>query len=389
MLLSDAAEKPLVFDVKEKLSKVIGRLNELDKHDAFVFNGTQFLGVISAKDIVRKGFTDPENVKLANLGGVIKGVKVFGDDTPLKTVINNFLINNYRCIPVEKDGAVLSLNKLDLLRLIPRESLKGKKASDVMFFPECVSSADPISVVKSIFRNSNVYRIAVMGGGNKVEGVVDEMDLLKGFTERSRVSRGEKSGEKVHEMEIPISSHLLMQGSHISESPQTDLKYVVGEMLEKNNDTVIVEEDGKLVGMITPREILKLVGAEIGGVYVNVAGIQNEDGFLQDVVDSEIRTAIRKLAKMIHIHYMTLNVKKKATTGKSGDYRIKTKRTNYTVRGKLVANKGAFFAEDSSWDLIKSTQATLKKLEKEVIKKIGKERSIDRDQNIFGGESQE
>ncbi len=389
MPLSDIAEKPLVFDVKEKLSKVISKMHELNSHDAFVFSKKEFLGVISAKDIVRKGFTDLEDVKLANLGSAIKSVRVFGPETPLREVIDSFLINNYRCIPVEKDGAVLSLSKLDLLKLVPRESLKGRKASDIMFFPECVSFSDPLSVVKSIFRNSNVYRIAVIGAGNKVEGVVDEMDLLKGFTERARPGRGEKSGEKVHEMGIPISSHLLMQGSYISESPQTDLQYVVQEMIKKNNDTVVVEEDGKLAGMITPREILKLAVAEIGGVYVNISGIQNEDEFLQSVVDSEIRSAVRKLGKMVHIHSMTLNIHKRATTGKSKDHRIKTKRTNYTVRGKLVANKGAFFADDSGWDLTRSTQSTLKKLEKEVIKKLGKERSADRDMHVFEEEPQE
>ncbi len=388
MDISSVAEQPLVFDVKERLSKVISKMYGQGKHDAFVFNKKEFVGVISAKDIVRKGFADAECVKLANLGSVIKKVKVFGPESPLREIINNFLINNYRCVPLDVEGETFSLNKLDILKLVPMESLKGMKASDIMFFPECVSSADPISVVKSIFRNSNVYSIAVIGVGDKVEGVVDEIDLLKGFTERSRPGRGERSGEKIHEMEIPISSHLLMQGSFITVSPQTDLKYVVQEMVGKNNDTAIVEEDGKLAGMITPREILKLVGAEIGGVYVNISGIQNEDQFLQSVVDSEIRSAIRKLGRSVHLHYMTLNVHKKGTTGKSRDYRIKTKRTNYDVRGKVVTNKGAFFADDSSWDLIKSTQAVLKKLEKEVLKKVGKERAVDRDGHMMEREEE-
>lgn len=377
MPLSDFAEKPLVFDVKDRLSKVISKMYDQKKYDAFVFSRGEFVGIISAKDIVRKGFTDPETVKLGNLGGLIRNVRVFGSETPVREIVNSFLINNYRCVPIENNGQVLSLSKLSLLKAVPPESFKGKKASDVMFFPECVSASDPLSVVKSIFRTANAYRIAVIGTGNKVEGVVDDIDLLKSFSERKRDTEGEKSGEKVHEMDIPISSHLLMQGSFITASPQTDVRYVVHAMLDKNNDTVVVEEDGKLAGMITPREILKLVGAEIAGVYVNIAGIQNEDSFLQDVVDSEIRSAIRKLGKVVHIHYMTINVKKRGTTGKSSSYKIKTKRTNYIVRGKLVSNKGAFFAEDSSWDLTKATQGTLKKLEKEVLKKVGRERVFD------------
>ncbi|HLD42017.1 MAG TPA: hypothetical protein VJB06_03195, partial [archaeon] len=49
-------------------------------------------------------------------------------------------------------------------------------------------------------------------------------------------------------------------------------------------------------------------------------------------------------------------------------------RVSYNVKGKLVSNKGAFFADDTSWDLTKSTQSVLKKLEREAMKKVSKER---------------
>ena len=373
MTLTEIAEKPLVFDVKDRLSKVISKMHEEKRSDAFVFNKKEFVGVISAKDIVRRGFTDPEDVKLGNLGSVIRRVKAFEANSPLKEIINSFLINNYRCVPLEGDSGMLSLNKLDLLKLVPPESLRGKKASDVMFFPECVSASDHLSVVKSIFRNSNVYRVAVIGPGSKVEGVVDDIDLLKVFTERSKAGKGEKSGEKVHEMDIPISSHLLMQGSFITASPETDLRYLVQAMIGKKNDTVVVEEDGKLAGMVTPREILKLVGSDIAGVYVNISGIQDEDSFLQNLVNSGIRSSIKKLAKIIHLHYISLNVKRRVnpTEGTKG-------KVSYNVKGKVVSNKGAFFADDTSWDLTKSTQSVLKKLEREVMKKMSKDRDYDK-----------
>jgi len=377
MNLADIGEEPLRFDLGENLSHVISKLYSEKRAEGFVFDKNQFVGIISAKDIIRKGVSNPKKVKLANLDTSIKRIRPFEPDTPLKDVIHSFLINNYRCVPVKRNGEILSLDKLNVLKLVATDSVKGKRASDLMFFPECVSLSDPISVVKSIFRSSNTYRLAVVSSGNKIEGVVDDVDLLKGFVEKTKSSRGEKSGEKIKEGDVPISSHLLMQGSYLSVSPQTELKYVIKSMLEKKQDTVVVEEDNRLLGMITPREILKLVGPEIGGIYVTVSGIQDEDDFIQSVVDSEIRSSIRKLGKIIHIHYMTLNVKKRAG-GKSSDYKVKTKRTNYTINGKIVSNKGAFFANDNSWDLTKATHGALKKLEKEVLKKVGKERVYDR-----------
>ncbi len=371
MALIDVAENPLVFDVNDRLSKVISKLQEEKKYEAFVFNRKNFIGIISAKDIDSKGLTDPETVKLGSLSNLIRNVKVLESDTDLKELVNKFVINNYRCVPIDVDGEIMCITKLGLLKLISTDNFKDRTASDVMFFPECVSPEDPVSVVKSLFRNCNAYRIAVLSEGNKVEGIVDELNLLKTFVEHKKTSRGGRSGEKIHENNVPIASHLLMEENNPVVYPDTELKYVVQKMLEKNNDTVLVKEDEKLVGIITPRELLKLVGYDIAGIYVNLSGIQEEDTFLQNLVNAEIRSSIRKLAKIIHIHYMSFNVKRRVNPTEGAKTRG---RVSYNVKGKLVSNKGAFFADDTSWDLTKSTQSILKKLEREAMKKVSKER---------------
>jgi len=377
MGIADFAEEPLKFDIKEMLSKVISKMYSEKISEGFVFDRGQFVGIISAKDIARKGITEPEKVKLANLGGIIRNVKPFRGDAPIKEVVNSFLVNSYRCVPVERDGEILSLSKLGLMKLVSPEALKGRTVSDIMFFPECVSSYDNVSVAKSMFKNSSTYRLTVIGESNHVEGVIDDIDMLKSFVEKSRSSRGEKVGEKLKEGNVPIHSNIIVKDSYLSVAPNTELKYAVKTMIDRKQDTIVVEEDKKLLGVVTPREILKLVGNDIGGVYVTVSGIQNEDEFIQAVVDSEIRSSVRKLAKVVHIHYVTINVKKKVG-GKSADYKIKTKRTNYTVIGRVVSNKGSFFADDLGWDLTKATRNVLKKLEKEIYKKVEKERAFER-----------
>ena len=385
MSLLEIAEKPLVFDVNDRLSKVVSSMYSQRAYDALIFNKKNFVGIISAKDIDRKGLTGLETVKVGSLGTVIKNVKPLDPEAELKDVVNKFVLNDYRCVPLDS-SEVLCITKMGLLRKMPTEILRDKKAEDIMFFPECVSPEDPVSVVKSIFRNSHVYRLAVLGKDNRVEGVVDELDLLKTFVEHKKSSKGERSGEKIKESDVSMASHVLIQDSYITVSPRTELKYVVKQMLEKNNDTAVVEEDNKLVGIITPREIFKLIGSDIEGIYVNMSGIHDEDVFLQNLVNSEIRSAIRKLAKIIHMHYMAFNVKKRANPSEGA----KTKgRVSYTVRGKLVSNKGAFFADDTSWDLTKSTQSVLKKLEREVIKKVGRERDMGRRDHVIGEERQE
>jgi len=148
---------------------------------------------------------------------------------------------------------------------------------------------------------------------------------------------------------------------------------VVDVMLKNSNDTAVVMEDGKLLGLITPREIIKLVSGSVGGVYVRVSGIQDEDAFLRSIVDSEIRNTVRKIGKIVRIQYMTLNVKRGKVPGK-----LAVKKINYTVLGKLVTDSGVFVSSNDAWDLSRAMKGSLKILEKEVIRKSGRERSFGR-----------
>ena len=366
MNLQSVAEQPLVFSSGEKLSKVVAGMHDSKAYEAFIVDGKELKGVVSASDIIKKNVGDLDKAKISSLS-IIRKVKALPTEVEFKDVLNSFVVNSYRSVPVTGDQGLLNLTKTGLLKLIPKNVFQGKTAEQVMFFPECVSADDSISVVKSILKASHVYRVAVLKG-NSVEGVVDELSMLKTMISKAKRPGWERGGEKIKECDVPVSSALFM-GEFARAAPGTELKYIVNTMIEKGVNTVVVEEGGKFLGLVTPREIIKLLGAEIAGVYVTVSGLQNEDAFIQTVVDSEIRTRVKKIGKLLHIHYMTIHVKKFKTTGK---------RTNFVVRGKLVTNKGLFIADHDSWDLTKSVRDMLKRMEKEVEKRIVKERDAER-----------
>ncbi len=366
MNLVDVAEEPLVFSSGEKLSKVVSGMQANKAYEAFIVDGRDFKGVVSASDIVKKNIGDLEKAKLSSLS-IIRKVGVFPSQVDIREILNLFVVSNYRSVPISSESGLLNLTKLGVLKLMPKNVLHGKVAEDVMFFPECVSMGDSISVVKSILKGAHVYRIAVLNG-DKVDGIVDELSMLKTMVNKAKRPGWERGGEKIKEGDIPVSSALFM-GEFARAAPGTELKYIVNTMVEKSVNTIVIEEGGQLLGVITPREIIKLLGAEISGVYLTVSGIQDEDAFIKSVVDSEIRNEVKKIAKVVHIHHLTIHVKKFKTTGR---------RTNFVVRGKMTSHKGLFVADHDSWDLTKSVREMLKRMHREVLKKLGKERVLDR-----------
>ncbi len=368
MKLSDVAEEPLVFDAQTPVSKVISRLSETGRTEGLVLSDDSYVGVISAENLIKTNITDPDKTKLGSLKSIEK-IEPFSDDLTLEEAVNSVLINNYKSIPIYKGNKICLLSKLSLLSFVPKDVLKGKKASDVMIFPDVISTEDSISVAKSIVREAHANRIAILDKNDKLIGILGALDILSSSIAKIRSKRGEISGEK-------ISLGKVSAGSKFSQEnfPKVDenkpLSEIVSEMVKRKKNTVIVEKNGAFRGLVTPRHILKLVSAKISGVYVQTTGFQNEDEFIRSVVDDEITREVRLLAKLAHIDYMTLHLDKYNETGK---------RTKFSVHGKLITNIGMFFAQDFAWDLTQAVRGVLNKLEKELKKKKGKSESKDRD----------
>lgn len=351
----------ITFNSEDTISKVIAKMNKEKAHEVVVFDNKEYLGILSSDKLIKKNISEPDKTKLSQLKTIIDKVEPF-ESIDAEEIIKSVLINNYKSAPIRKDKKIFFLTKLEMLNLVDKNLLKDKTASHVMVFPDIVSSGDSLSVAKSIMRDSHSNRVVILEEGKAI-GILDPLDVLNSFITRTRTKRGDVSGEKLKIGGISASSRAIMQKNFLKVTPDKKLSEVVKKMIEQKKDTVIVEDNGKLLGMITPRHILKLVSKQVEGVYVQITGIQDEDSFIKSLVDDEINQEIRKLGKIVNIDYLTIHVRKRRATGN---------RTKYSVKAKLITNIGFFHSNDYAWDLTQAVRGILKKLEKELVKKKGK-----------------
>ena len=130
--------------------------------------------------------------------------------------------------------------------------------------------------------------------------------------------------------------------------------------------TVVVEKDEKFLGMLTAKDIFKLIGKSVETVYIRVSGLEGEDDFIKTKVDEMIENTLSKLVKVIPVNYIAIHAETHQTGGR---------KTKYAVQGRLVTEKGSFFADDTEWDPTKAVKIFLEKIEREVHSKIGMKRS--------------
>jgi len=368
MNLLDFAEQAITFDAKDTVTKVTSKMFRDRNYTAVITRSGNYEGVVVARDIATRNINNPDKVEIKQF---VTAINPISPQTPIKYVIESVLINNYNTVPISDQDGVKILTKLGMLNIVKdSESFKKYKAKDIMRYPYCVNADDNISIATSILKEMGVSRIPVLSKTGSIEGLLTTIDLLKADTTRERSTVGEKYGEKQKYRDHPVSS--IMNRKTVKIDSSSSIKNVIELMLKEKVETVLIEDNNKIAGIITPKEILKIltdarrekeIEDRANGIYVRISGIQEEDVYIKGLIDSEITNEVKKLAKIIRIKCLVLHV----SASKSSGHRKK-----YSVKGKLITEKGYFFANDEDWDLTKTVRSVMNKFERETMKAVGK-----------------
>jgi len=242
-----------------------------------------------------------------------------------------------------------------------------------MHFPFFVGPDDSIAAARTVIKDMHVSRVVIADSEGRINGIVSTLDLLKTVLTKEKQDIGGGSGEKVGE-EVPVKS--IASNDFFVVTPKSSLREVVEKMTRENTDSVLVEREGKLAGMITPKDVLKLIEKVAEGPYVRISGVQEEDEFIKQMVYSEIRRVLSKVDKKAHIKYLVMNIDRHHDDFESG------KRVKYSAKVRLITAAGDFYAKDHAWDLPAAAKGALKRLEKELMKKEGRMEDMTRDMRI-------
>jgi len=373
MNLLNSAERPLVFRQEDTVSKVASIMFREGKYAVVIATKDgEYKGLVIANDLAKSKIDNPHKTHIKKF---MTKIKPINSETPLPDLINSMIVNDYKAIPIKSGNEVLIITKMSILKaLINEPILRNVKVKGIMRFPYCVSIDDTITTTMSVLRQLGVSRLPVVNNNDKIEGIVEALDLLKYDIEKSRMGEGEMRGERTKLSDASVSS-VMKKNIHIV-GPETSLNEAVEIMAESNIPTILVEEKDKITGIITPKAVLEFIKKQKfegeayinpaeGGVHVRIEGVQEEDPFIKSVIDKEVSNEVKKLAKIIPIDYMVLHIK---IHEKGGE------RKKYSVKGRLITEKGFFFAQNYDWDITKAIRQTLASFEREIMKKRGKER---------------
>lgn len=344
--IGDIMEKPVLVKEDVHVSKIIGTMLKENSHEVFVQMSDKTVYCLNMRDTLVA--RDINTMKSSTIGKRIPSL------TPSDSVGNAARImslHRLRALPIinEKSHEVIGqLSSKRILQYIIDTFTKKKInfdkriiASDLMT-PELltIGPEDKVATARNIMVKDMIDHLPLVEqmpeGNNMVVGIITSSDILKTLIPSERIARDAMiSDHEQHRLEL--ASRGIADRNLITISPNETINSVIDLMLKSNSTYALVKSMDSVLGIITFRDIIALLGEKVEGeIPAYIIGLP-EDPFESELVKSKFTNTIKLMYKISpEIVEARCKIKIKDITGERKRYEISAsiispyKRYSYT-----------------------------------------------------------
>jgi len=368
---TDILEQIIRYDFEivngnETISKIFPLLEKLDPERAsalVVKENDRIIGVIRERDLVRgSALTNPHETKVKNFT-IRTGILDFSDLTP-ERVARRFIEDSTPFVIVRKDRdyGVIYIN--DFILAI-KDEIGDLRVKEIMN-PDviAISAHSTAGRALSLMRTHGVDRLVVVDDKHRAIGVITGKDIVdRILAPRKRARMGDSKGEKEKTLAIMVES--IMSYPVVSCEKSERISDVIEQMVEHRISGVVVADHSRVPeGIVTKKDILERYLAKIippGELRIEVIVRNVEEGeFDMGELRNDVEKFMRKFRNFIEDAVVFLYIKQHKERFRSFPL--------IHVRIKLTSDRGTFFATGEGWGVEFAVHATLKKLEREILK---------------------
>ncbi|OGS42588.1 MAG: hypothetical protein A3K67_01665 [Euryarchaeota archaeon RBG_16_62_10] len=345
-----ASRGETISDVIAKMKK--GRLREIP-----VLEGDKPVGLVSYSS-----FLSRRNVPLSTKAEhVMVPCPRLEEEATVTNAAEELMSSGVRGAPVVRASRMVGfLSRTDLIRIIGKvDELKGKPVSAFMSSnPQAVTEDETVRKAQMLMKGLNEKTLPVVDGLSRLVGaigmpeIIDVLWSAKAGTKPPNEIRGEREPA-----EVSVGS--VMSRPAVYVSPKDTAGKVASLMLDKGLSTVFVQDDGRLVGVVSQADLLEQIISlkKREGVYVQITGLDEEDPDVYDVLYDLIEKSMKRIDKIQAPKVFTVHI---------SVYNHEGMRSKYSLRARLTTDRDLFYANATDWDLYKTMDSLLDMLDKNV-----------------------
>lgn len=330
--IGDLMEKPALIKEDVHVSKIIGTMLKENSHEVFVQMSDKTVYCLNMRDILVA--RDINTMKSSTIGKRIPSL------TPSDSVGNAARImslHRLRALPIVDENSQEVIGQLSSKRILQyifdtfvKKKLNFDKriiASDLMT-PELVTIGpeDKVATARNIMIKDMIDHLPIVeqtqDGKNIVVGILTSTDILRTLIPSERIARDAMiSDHEQHRLEL--ASRGIADKNLITISPNETINSVIDLMLKSNSTYALVKSMETVLGIITFRDIIALLGEQVESeIPAYIIGLP-EDPFESELVKSKFTNTIKLLYKISpEIVEARCKIKIKDITGERKRYEI-------------------------------------------------------------------
>jgi len=346
------------INANDSVSKLISSAKKTGFLGGIVVDRDQkYLGVIHVKDSIRLK-SDPQKTNIAK---ILKRAPILNKEDSLFRVVKLILEVETRILPVgAKDQVEGVVYDMDVIKAFLNSSIMEREVDRIMS-RDVITVEEKTSIAKAIktFIKNGVSHLPIMKG-ERLVGVVSAHDIItKILFARIRVTTGERVGERVKSLDIPISN--LMSYPVLTIERGTKIGDCVQIIMERGVGSLIVVDGPLIIGIVTRRDILEHIMASEprdAKTYFQVIGEVPELMEREKILmEKNIKSFLWKVERRYGKGSLFIHVK-----------RVKgVRKSVVTVKVRLSTNSGTYYASHYGYNLIKCLQVLFQILERSIV----------------------
>ncbi len=260
----------LTFDSEQVVSEFIGQLLKYEERQGLVFKKDKYIGVVERKGLLRSRFDS----STAKIGNYIHKTPLVNEHADIIKTAGIMYLSDSDFLPVESNKKIIGvLRALDLAALAAGlPETRSFKVGDVKLEKaERLNKDDPISTAAEVMHKKKIEQVTIFDAG-KLYGILSFRDILKKYLIRTPSKefsakfdkmRGNSRGaeaEKPNLALLPVGSFSTTDNISTT-SGSVKLRDAVALMKKENLSSLVVLDGKEVIGFLTLKNILRIVGS--------------------------------------------------------------------------------------------------------------------------------
>jgi CBS domain-containing protein/ribosome-associated translation inhibitor RaiA len=357
MLVKDIMTSSAVTAARdETVADVISKMKKHRLREVPILDGEYPLGLVSYRSLLAR-----RNVPLnARAEQIMAPCPRLEEEMSVTAAAQEMMSSGSRGAPVLRNRKMVGLvSRTDIVKVLSQAAgLKDRSVSTFMTkVPQSVYENDSVRHAQMVMKGLHMDNLPVVDLKDRLIGVVGMPEVLDViWSPKASKPPNEIIGERNH-AEVSVGS--VMSRSPVCVSPGDNLGRVSSLMLDRGVSTVFVQEDGRLVGVVSQADLLEQVISlrPKEGVYVQITGLDEDNPEVYEILYSLIQKSMKRIDRIQPPRVFTAHITA---------YHQEGMKSKYSVRTRLTTDKKMYYSKSNGWDLYKTFDVVLDSLEKSI-----------------------